>query len=58
LIETDMQVAEICYHSGYESISFFYRQFKKVKNCSPQHFRASFKQTGDHMIPSLLQTAS
>lgn len=44
LIETDMQVAEICYNCGYESLPFFYRQFIKYKNCPPQTFRKMFNQ--------------
>lgn len=43
LIETDAQVAEICYDCGYESIPFFYRQFKKFKKCQPNAFRLSYK---------------
>ncbi len=42
LIETDMQVAEICYNCGYESLPFFYRQFIKYKNCPPQAYRKMF----------------
>ncbi|MEJ7736975.1 MAG: AraC family transcriptional regulator [Chitinophagaceae bacterium] len=42
LIETDMQVAEICYSCGYESLPFFYRQFIKYKNCPPQAYRKKF----------------
>jgi AraC-like DNA-binding protein len=44
LIETDMQVAEVCYASGYESITFFYRQFKKFKNFQPQEYRLHFRR--------------
>lgn len=39
LIDTDKQISEICYHSGFESIPFFYRQFKKFKNCQPKQYR-------------------
>lgn len=42
LIETDRQISDICYHVGFESIPFFYRQFKKVKNCPPQSYRLKF----------------
>ena len=39
LIDTDKQISEICYDSGFESIPFFYRQFKKFKNCQPKQYR-------------------
>lgn len=39
LIETDKQISDICYDSGFESIPFFYRQFKKFKNCQPKQYR-------------------
>ena len=42
LIETDMQVAEICYACGYESSTFFYRQFKKFKQLPPQEYRSQY----------------
>jgi AraC-like DNA-binding protein/quercetin dioxygenase-like cupin family protein len=42
LIETEKQVTEICYQVGYESIPFFYRQFKKIKNIPPQAYRAQY----------------
>lgn len=51
LVETDLQMAQICDQSGYESISFFFRQFRKYKNCSPQYFRKKFKSTGGYSIP-------
>lgn len=44
LIETDKQVNEICYASGFESIPFFFRQFKKFKHCSPKQYRMNFKK--------------
>jgi YesN/AraC family two-component response regulator len=42
LIETEKQVSEICYQVGYETIPFFYRQFKKIKNMPPQAYRAQY----------------
>jgi AraC-like DNA-binding protein len=42
LIETDKQVSEICYQVGYESIPFFYRQFKKIKQIPPQSYRSQY----------------
>lgn len=44
LAETDLQVVQVCYASGYESLSFFYRQFKKFKHYSPQQYRDRFKK--------------
>ena len=44
LIETDKQVSEVCYASGYESIPFFYRQFKKFKNCQPKTYRLNYQK--------------
>lgn len=42
LIESDLQVSELCYCSGYESIPYFYKQFKKIKGVSPQQYRMKF----------------
>ena len=44
LIETDKQVNEVCYEAGFESIPFFYRQFKKFKNCQPKNYRLNYKK--------------
>ncbi len=44
LIETDKQVSEICYASGFESLPFFYRQFKKFKKCQPKTYRQNYQQ--------------
>ncbi len=44
LIETDNQVNEVCYDSGFESIPFFYRQFKKFKNCQPKTYRLNYQK--------------
>ncbi|TKK65145.1 AraC family transcriptional regulator [Ilyomonas limi] len=44
LIETDKQINEICYASGFESIPFFYRQFKKFKNCQPKNYRMYYQK--------------
>ena len=42
LIETDRQIGEICYASGFESIPFFYRQFKRFKKCQPKLYRSNY----------------
>lgn len=44
LIETDKQVSEVCYASGFESLPFFYRQFKKFKNCQPKNYRLNYQK--------------
>lgn len=44
LIETDRQVAEVCYDSGFESISYFYRQFKRFKHCQPNSYRSIYQK--------------
>lgn len=44
LIETDKQISEVCYASGFESIPFFYRQFKRFKNCQPKSYRLNYQR--------------
>ncbi len=39
LVDTDRQVAEIGFSCGYESLPFFYKQFKKIKGISPLQYR-------------------
>nr|WP_295930528.1 AraC family transcriptional regulator [uncultured Dyadobacter sp.] len=46
LIETDMQVAEIGYACGYESLPFFFRQFRKFGGVTPATYRKQFRSTG------------
>lgn len=43
LIETDLPVAQVGYTSGYESLPFYYRQFKKYMRCSPAAYRKQFR---------------
>ncbi len=45
LIETDMQVAEISYACGYESLPFFFRQFRKFGGVTPAAYRKQFRST-------------
>ena len=44
LIETDKRISEVCYASGFESIPFFYRQFKRFKNCQPNQYRLNYQK--------------
>jgi AraC-like DNA-binding protein len=39
LIEGTMSVSEIAYDSGFENLSNFNRQFKKMKGVTPSQFR-------------------
>jgi AraC-like DNA-binding protein len=42
LIEQDMNVAEVCYSSGFNSISHFNHQFRAIKNKSPLDYKRDF----------------
>ena len=44
LIETEKSSSEICYEVGFESIPFFYRQFKKFKGCPPRQYRLNYNK--------------
>jgi AraC-like DNA-binding protein/quercetin dioxygenase-like cupin family protein len=44
LIESDLPVTEICYACGFESLPFFYRQFKKYKGNSPHQYRMAYQK--------------
>ncbi|GAB3649839.1 AraC family transcriptional regulator [Echinicola sediminis] len=43
LIETDLSVSEVGYRSGFNNLSFFYRQFNRYKDMSPQSYRQQFR---------------
>jgi AraC-like DNA-binding protein len=44
LIDSDLQVAEVCFLSGYETLPFFYRQFKKFKGYTPLAYRKHYQK--------------
>ncbi|UXP31014.1 AraC family transcriptional regulator [Reichenbachiella agarivorans] len=44
ILETDLQMAEIAYQCGYESLPFFYKQFKKFKGYTPLEFRKMYRR--------------
>ncbi len=40
LVDTDWSVAEIGYACGYESLTYFHKQFKKIKEMTPNKYRS------------------
>jgi len=39
LLNSDLTVSEIFYRTGFNNKSYFFREFKKIYNCSPNDFR-------------------
>jgi len=48
LIETEKNISEICFESGFNNISNFNRSFKVQKGCTPSEFRAQQKLITKH----------
>ena len=48
LIETDKNISEICYDSGFNNLSNFNRVFKSQKGCTPKEFRMQQKLITKH----------
>jgi len=44
IFETDLHMSQIAYKCGYESLPFFYKQFKKFKGYTPLEFRRLYKE--------------
>ena len=44
LVDTDKNIAEICYSSGFNNLTNFNRLFKKRKGCSPREFRDAYRK--------------
>ncbi|WP_018923510.1 AraC family transcriptional regulator [Salsuginibacillus kocurii] len=44
LLESNKDVASICFEVGFESVSTFYRVFKKHVGMPPSHYRSLYKQ--------------
>jgi AraC-like DNA-binding protein len=44
LIESDMDITEIALSSGFESLPFFYRQFRRYKGYSPGKYRSAYQK--------------
>ncbi|MGY4691383.1 AraC family transcriptional regulator [Salibacterium sp. K-3] len=47
LLETDNDIASICFEVGFESVSTFYRVFKKYVGVPPNQYRTSHMEPGD-----------
>jgi AraC-like DNA-binding protein len=43
LIESELSIAEICYDSGYNNLSYFNRKFKEILGVKPSEFRDKYK---------------
>lgn len=48
LIESEKNISEICYESGFNNISNFNRSFKTQKGCTPSEFRTQQKLITKH----------
>lgn len=44
LIESDMAITQVSYACGFESLPFFYRQFKRYKGSSPKQYRSAYQR--------------
>jgi len=42
LIENNLSISQICYESGFNHLSNFNRQFKKIKNMTPSEYQRKF----------------
>ncbi|MRT93715.1 AraC family transcriptional regulator [Ancylomarina sp. 16SWW S1-10-2] len=48
LVETEKNISEICFESGFNNISNFNRSFKKLEGCTPREFRSQQKLITKH----------
>jgi len=44
LVQTDKDIASICFEIGFETLSSFYRTFKKYTQASPNTYRKIHRQ--------------
>ncbi|MCO6149221.1 two-component regulator propeller domain-containing protein [Flavobacterium sp. NRK1] len=43
LRKNELTVSEVCYQSGFNNRSYFYREFKKVYNTTPKNYQLQYK---------------
>lgn len=48
LLETDKDIASICFEIGFDAISTFYRRFKEYTHLSPNHYRLQFNENHEN----------
>ena len=44
LIESDIAITQVSYACGFESLPFFYRQFKRYRGNSPRQYRSAYRR--------------
>lgn len=43
LQKSTLTVSEVCYKSGFNNRSYFYREFKKMYDCTPKNYQVKYK---------------
>jgi AraC-like DNA-binding protein len=44
MLKEDMPIADIVESCGFNSVSYFYRVFKKIKETTPMEYRNTYKK--------------
>jgi len=52
LIKTDLNVSQICYESGFNNVSNFNRQFKRITGLTPKAYLKKYENSQDEMPQS------
>ncbi len=47
LIEGEMQIATVCYQSGFNTLTNFNRQFKALMNCTPSEYMEKYNEKAE-----------
>ncbi len=50
LLEEDLDIQGAALQSGFNNLSNFYRQFKKIKGCTPLYYKKEYKKNLQHEI--------